>query len=56
MTQDNAQYPKENVCRKCGAHIGWIMSPDGDAMALGVCDHCAARTRSPRGRRRTRSA
>lgn len=39
---ERVRYPKEDVCRHCGTHIGWIMSPNGDAMALGICDRCAA--------------
>ena len=32
------EYPREDVCRHCGEHIGWIMAPWGEEFALGVCD------------------
>jgi hypothetical protein len=35
-----SEYPKEDNCRKCGAHIGWIMTEFGEAVALGICDEC----------------
>jgi ribosomal protein L40E len=41
------QYPRRDTCRRCGAHLGWVMSPRGEALAIGVCDRCAARTRVP---------
>lgn len=34
------EYPKEDKCRKCGAHIGWILQPMGELVALGICEDC----------------
>jgi hypothetical protein len=31
-------YPREDKCRFCGGHIGWILDPVGEVVALGVCD------------------
>jgi hypothetical protein len=31
-------YPKEDKCRHCGAHIGWMLDPMAEMLALGVCD------------------
>jgi hypothetical protein len=31
-------YPKEDKCRHCGMHIGWILHPMAEALALGVCE------------------
>lgn len=33
-------YPREDVCYKCGAHVGWVVSFVGEMFALGVCDDC----------------
>ena len=35
-----SNYPREDVCRKCGAHVGWIVSELGEMFALGLCDDC----------------
>ncbi len=31
-------YPREDKCKYCGDHIGWILHPLAEAMALEVCD------------------
>lgn len=31
-------YPREDKCKVCGDHIGWILNEIGEAMALGLCD------------------
>jgi hypothetical protein len=32
-------YPREDKCRHCGEHIGWILDPVvGEALALGLCE------------------
>jgi hypothetical protein len=38
QSQPEWEYPREDVCRHCGEHIGWIMAPWGEEFALGVCD------------------
>jgi hypothetical protein len=35
-----SEYPREDKCRSCGAHVGWVMREEGDAMALDECEHC----------------
>lgn len=30
-------YPREDKCRICGDHIGWITSEIGEGVALGDC-------------------
>lgn len=37
-------YPREDVCRCCAAHIGWVLAPIGEIVALGVCEDCAETT------------
>lgn len=36
-------YPRENKCKRCGAHIGWILGPEGELFALPLCDDCPPR-------------
>lgn len=36
--EEGGNYPREDVCRHCGEHIGNIMNPMGEMFALGVCD------------------
>lgn len=31
-------YRREDVCRHCGEHIGWILDAMGEMLALGCCD------------------
>lgn len=31
-------YPREDRCTVCGAHVGWILHPAGEALRLGRCD------------------
>jgi hypothetical protein len=33
-----AEYPREDKCKHCGTHIGWILHPLAEALALEVCD------------------
>jgi len=35
---DPVDYPREDRCRFCGAHIGWVANELGEMFALGVCD------------------
>lgn len=32
------EYPKEDTCRVCGVHIGWILHPLAEALALRLCE------------------
>jgi hypothetical protein len=32
------EYPKEDKCRYCGEHIGWMLNPIAEGLALGLCD------------------
>jgi len=32
------EYPKEDKCRICGVHLGWMLSPVGEAFGLGLCE------------------
>jgi hypothetical protein len=36
-------YRREDVCRHCGEHIGWILHPFGEFAALGCCDKLECR-------------
>jgi hypothetical protein len=36
-------YPREDKCRHCGAHIGYILHPMGEFAALGCCDKLECR-------------
>jgi len=38
MISTEDAYPKEDKCRHCGAHIGWMLHPMAEMLALGVCD------------------
>lgn len=38
LDQPPPTYPDEDVCEICGAHVGWILNPDGEGMRLGRCD------------------
>lgn len=38
MISTKDAYPKEDKCRYCGAHIGWMLHPVAEMLALGVCD------------------
>lgn len=38
VTTPEDKYPKEDKCRYCGEHVGWIMHPMAEALALGCCD------------------
>jgi hypothetical protein len=37
--------PREDKCRHCGEHIGWILDLVGEVVALGVCDKEECRKR-----------
>lgn len=37
-TPKRKRYPREDKCRVCGAHIGFILHPIAEALALFVCD------------------
>jgi len=32
------KYPKEDKCHYCGQHLGYIMNPIGEMVALGLCE------------------
>lgn len=32
------EYPKEDKCRICGVHLGWMLSSIGEAISLGLCE------------------
>lgn len=36
--EEGGSYPREDKCKYCGAHIGYILNQMGEMMALGVCD------------------
>jgi hypothetical protein len=36
--QGGGAYRREDKCRHCGEHLGWIMDPIGEMLALGCCD------------------
>lgn len=38
VTHHYGEYPQEDVCGACGAHVGWIMVPEGELFRLGLCD------------------
>ena len=31
-------YPKEDKCRHCGQHLGWMLDPIGEMLGLGLCN------------------
>jgi hypothetical protein len=41
--QSMGDYPREDKCRHCGAHIGYILHPMGEFAALGCCDKLECR-------------
>jgi len=43
-------YPKEDKCRHCGKHLGWIMSPMGEMVALGLCEKKKCRNKDRKQR------
>jgi hypothetical protein len=38
MINEAVNYPREDKCKVCGAHIGWIMNEAGEPFALETCD------------------
>jgi hypothetical protein len=50
ITMEDA-YPKEDVCRYCGAHVGWMLHPVAEMLALGVCDKKECQEKSKQERR-----
>ncbi len=38
---DPPTYPREDRCQYCGKHLGTILSEQGDALALGMCEECS---------------
>jgi hypothetical protein len=32
------KYPREDKCKICSVHLGWIMNEMGEMVALGLCE------------------
>ena len=43
-------YPREDVCAACGEHLGWVMVPEAEMFALGVCERCREAAWKDRGK------
>jgi hypothetical protein len=36
-SNEERKYPREDKCKICGEHLGWIMNEMGEGVALGDC-------------------
>jgi len=41
-----SQYPYEDKCRYCGAHLGWVTCLIGEAFALDLCEKPACQKKA----------